>query len=108
MLLDAARYLGETLEPSRVYERFREILAEALDCDGVVVSCDDGRHAAGQHVRSYALSAQTQMQSIMESFAAEVDRLGNPQLGGSGAAASHDPLFDDLGDWEIRFRNGSD
>ena len=26
LLLDAARYLGETLDPQRVYERFREIL----------------------------------------------------------------------------------
>jgi PAS domain S-box-containing protein len=38
LLLDAARYLGETLDPQRVYERFREILSEAVDCDGVVVS----------------------------------------------------------------------
>ena len=28
LLLEAARYLGETLEPVRVYDRFRELLAE--------------------------------------------------------------------------------
>jgi DivIVA domain-containing protein len=93
MVEDVSRDARERIGQARAHER--TIVEEAVN-------------AAGQHVRSYALSAQTQMQSIMESFAAEVDRLGNPQLGGSGAAASHDPLFDDLGDWEIRFRNGSD
>ena len=38
LLLDAARYLGETLEPVRVYDRFRELLADAVPHDGVVVS----------------------------------------------------------------------
>ena len=38
LLLEAARYLGETLDPDRVYDRFREILAEAVPHDGVVVS----------------------------------------------------------------------
>src|SRR3982750_1075652 len=38
MLLDAARSLGETLQPERVYERFREILGDAVEYDGVVVS----------------------------------------------------------------------
>src|SRR6266545_3705228 len=41
LLLDAARYLGETLEPFRVYERFREIVGEAAPFDGVVVSSFD-------------------------------------------------------------------
>jgi PAS domain S-box-containing protein len=41
LLLEAARYLGETLEPQRVYERFREIVAEAIPHDGVVVSSFD-------------------------------------------------------------------
>jgi len=58
LLLQAARALAETLEPQRLYDRFREILAEAIQHDGVVVSsydesdglirCDyawvDGRH----------------------------------------------------------------
>ena len=41
LLLEAARYLGETLDPQRVYERFREIMAEAIPHDGVVVSSFD-------------------------------------------------------------------
>jgi PAS domain S-box-containing protein len=41
LLLEAARYLGETLEPARVYERFREIMADAIPHDGVVVSSFD-------------------------------------------------------------------
>ena len=43
MLLDAARSLGETLVPERVYERFREILGDALPYDGVIVSSYDER-----------------------------------------------------------------
>jgi PAS domain S-box-containing protein len=38
LLLEAARYLGETLEPRRVYERFHELLADAIPHDGLVVS----------------------------------------------------------------------
>jgi len=38
LLLEAARYLGETLEPSRVYDRFHELLADSVHHDGVVVS----------------------------------------------------------------------
>jgi len=38
LLLDAARYLGETLEPGRVHERFHELLADSIHHDGVVVS----------------------------------------------------------------------
>lgn len=38
LLLDAARYLNETLDLHRIYERFREIMAEAIPHDGVVVS----------------------------------------------------------------------
>jgi signal transduction histidine kinase len=35
------RYLGETLDLQRVYERFRELMAEAISHDGVVVSSFD-------------------------------------------------------------------
>jgi two-component system phosphate regulon sensor histidine kinase PhoR len=45
LLLEAARYLGETLEPGRVYDRFHELLADSIHHDGVVVSDydpDDG------------------------------------------------------------------
>jgi two-component system phosphate regulon sensor histidine kinase PhoR len=41
LLLAAARYLGETLDPHHVYERFRELMAEAIPHDGVVVSTFD-------------------------------------------------------------------
>src|SRR4051812_10181318 len=43
MLLDAARSLGETLVPERVYDRFREILADAVQYDGVIVSSSAAR-----------------------------------------------------------------
>ena len=45
LLLEAARYLGETLEVGRVYDRFHELLADSIHHDGVVVSdfdADDG------------------------------------------------------------------
>jgi PAS domain S-box-containing protein len=38
LLLEAARYLNETLEPGRVYDRFHELLTDAIDHGGVVVS----------------------------------------------------------------------
>jgi two-component system, OmpR family, phosphate regulon sensor histidine kinase PhoR len=43
VLLDAARTLGQTLEPERVYDRFRDLLADVVPHDGVLVSSyDDG------------------------------------------------------------------
>jgi signal transduction histidine kinase len=41
ILLDAARELGEGLEPERVYERFRDLLANVLPHDGLVISSYD-------------------------------------------------------------------
>jgi PAS domain S-box-containing protein len=41
LLLAAARYLSETLEPERVYDRFHELLEEAVPHAGVVVSSFD-------------------------------------------------------------------
>jgi two-component system phosphate regulon sensor histidine kinase PhoR len=41
LLLHVARELGETLEPERVYDRFHELLADAIPHDGVVVSSYD-------------------------------------------------------------------
>jgi PAS domain S-box-containing protein len=43
LLLDAARQLGETLEPERVYERFHELLGDLVPHDGIVVSSYDDR-----------------------------------------------------------------
>ena len=41
LLLNAARYFGETLEPERVYERFHELLGDHVPHDGLVVSSYD-------------------------------------------------------------------
>jgi len=41
LLLSAARYLNETLDPERVFDRFRELLAEAVPHNGVVLSAFD-------------------------------------------------------------------
>ena len=41
LLLRAARTLGETLEPERVYDRFRDLLADVVQHDGVLVSSYD-------------------------------------------------------------------
>src|SRR5215216_2780293 len=41
VLLNAARRLGETLEPERVYARFHELLADVVQHDAVVVSSFD-------------------------------------------------------------------
>jgi PAS domain S-box-containing protein len=43
LLLDAARRLGESLEPERVYERFHELLGGVVPHDGLVVSSYDER-----------------------------------------------------------------
>lgn len=95
MVEDVSRDVRERVGRARLHER--KIVEDAMD-------------TAGEHVRSYARTAHAQMQSIMESFATEVDRLGSPQpSGGSDAAPprGNDPLVDDLSDWEVRFRNGS-
>jgi len=43
LLLHAARQLGESLEPDRVYERFRELLGDVVQHDGLIVSSYDER-----------------------------------------------------------------
>jgi len=95
MVEDVSRDARERIGHARAHER--KIVDEAMN-------------TAGEQVRSYARTAQAQMQSIMESFASEVDRLGSsPSSGDSSAATPHriDPLFDDLSDWQIRSRNGN-
>jgi DivIVA domain-containing protein len=91
MVQDVSRDARERISQARAHER--KIVQEAMD-------------TAGQQVRSYAQSAQAQMQSIMDSFATEVDRLGNTSAAGK-APRGNDPLHDVLGDWQIRFPNGS-
>jgi cell division septum initiation protein DivIVA len=94
MVEDVSRDARERIAQARAHER--KVVEEAMN-------------TAGQQVRSYARSAQAQMESIMESFATEVDRLGSSSgSGDSTAAPPHrsDPLFDDLSDWQIPVRNG--
>jgi PAS domain S-box-containing protein len=43
LLLEAARELGESLDPERVYDRFHVLLANVIEHDGVVVSSYDAR-----------------------------------------------------------------
>jgi cell division septum initiation protein DivIVA len=95
MVQDVSRDARERIGQARAHER--TIVEGAMD-------------TAGQEVRSYARTAQSQMQSIMDSFATEVDRLGSTPLSGeSGSAAPHQNAswFDDLSDSQIRSRNGS-
>ncbi len=95
MVQDVSRDTRERIGQARAHER--KIVAEAMD-------------TAGQQVRSYAKTAQAQMQSIVDSFGAEVDQLvPTPPSGESGSAAPHqkDPLFDSPVDWPTHFRNGS-
>ena len=87
LLLGAARLLGETLVPERVYEQFREILADAVHHDGCIVSsydpmdgtirCEyawaDGRRLDETTLPPLKLSAEGGMQS-------EVIRTGRPLL----------------------------
>jgi DivIVA domain-containing protein len=71
MVQDVSRDARERIGQARTHER--RIVEEAMD-------------TAGQQVRSYALAAQAQVQSIMDSFATEVDRLGSaPRSGESGS-----------------------
>ena len=88
MVQDVSRDARERIGQARAHER--QIVAEAMD-------------TAGQQVRSYARTAQAQMQSIVNSFASEVDQLGSAQLPGEpGSAVPHenDPLFDTPRDWQ--------
>jgi DivIVA domain-containing protein len=95
MVEDVSRDTRERIGHARAHER--RIVEEAQE-------------AAGQQVRSYAREAQAHMQSIMDSFASEVDRLGSPAPSNDPARTPppNDPLFDDLNDVPIpRSRNGS-
>jgi PAS domain S-box-containing protein len=43
LLLHAARRLGESIEPERVYERFHELVADVIQHDGLLISFYDDR-----------------------------------------------------------------
>jgi len=73
MVQDVSRDARERVGQARAHER--EIVQEAMN-------------SAGQQVRSYALAAQAEMQRIMESFASNVDRLGNSPLSGDSRNGS--------------------
>ena len=42
-LLHAARRLGESIEPERIYERFHELVADVIQHDGLIISAYDER-----------------------------------------------------------------
>jgi PAS domain S-box-containing protein len=43
LLLDAARQLGESIEPERIYERFHQLVVDVIPHDGLIVSSYDDR-----------------------------------------------------------------
>ena len=43
LLLNAARQLGESVEPERIYKRFHELVAEVIQHDGLIISSYDDR-----------------------------------------------------------------
>jgi signal transduction histidine kinase len=112
LLLTAARLLGETLVPQLVYERFREILADAVQHDGVIVSsydpadnlirCDfawaDGTLLDAATFPPLELSSEGGMQS-------EVIRTGRSLLTNDVRGRVHEPggtYYDVGGDGELR------
>jgi signal transduction histidine kinase len=98
LLLGAARMLGETLVPALVYERFREILADAIQYDGLIISsydprtetirCDyawaDGKTLDAATFPTLTLNPSGGMQS-------EVIRTGKPFLTNDVAARVSEP-----------------
>lgn len=106
-LLSQAQLVAEEMA-EEVSRDARERIGQVRAHERTIV--EGAMNTAGQQVRSYARAAQAQMQSIMESFATEVDRLGTSPLSDEPASATpheNDPLFDDWSDWQIRFPNGS-
>jgi cell division septum initiation protein DivIVA len=91
MVQDVSRDARERIGQAREHER--RIVAEAMD-------------TAGEQVRSYAQTAQEQMQSIVNSFATEVDQLGTGTKPGKPARSHNDPLFDESRDWPPHFGTG--
>jgi hypothetical protein len=85
----------------------RERIGQAREQERKIV--EEATMTAGEHVRSYARTAQSQMQSIVESFTHEIDRLGTPPPDDSADATKNrpDPLLDDLNAWQTGSRNGT-
>jgi DivIVA domain-containing protein len=104
-LLSQAQLVAEEMVED-VSRDARERIGQARSQERKIVEGAMG--TAGEQVRTYARTAQAQMQSIMESFATEVDRLGDPSPSGDSRATPdrNDPLFDDLSHWQIPHGNG--
>jgi DivIVA domain-containing protein len=96
MVEDVSRDARERIGHARAHER--KIVEEAMS-------------TAGEQVRSYARNAQAQMESVMASFANDVDRLGDARLSeeeqAARAARDDDPLFGRLDTWQVQTRNGT-
>ena len=92
MVQDVSRDARERIGQAREHER--KIVAEAMD-------------TAGHQVRSYARTAQEHMQSIVDSFATEVDQLASAPLPDQPARHQSEPLHDATRDWSPPFRHGS-
>ncbi|WP_427895924.1 DivIVA domain-containing protein [Kribbella sp. GL6] len=91
MVQDVSRDARERIGQARAHER--RIVEEAMD-------------TAGQQVRSYAQSAQLRMQSIVDSFGTEIERMGSDTAaGGESGRHQKDAWFDDMSDWQRRLRN---
>ncbi len=43
LLLNAARQLGESIEPERIYERFHQLVVDVIQHDGLIISSYDDR-----------------------------------------------------------------
>ena len=86
MVQDVSRDAQERIGQARAHER--RIVAEAMD-------------TAGEQVRSYAKTAHAHMQSIVDSFANEVDQLGAKPVPDE-PVIQHDSFFDNSGDWQTR------
>lgn len=83
MVQDVTKDARERIGQARAHER--KIVEEALD-------------TAGQRVSSYAQTAQAQMQSIVDSFSTEVDRLASPSLAAEAVPARDEAQQDPLSD----------
>jgi cell division septum initiation protein DivIVA len=88
MVQDVSRDARERIGQARAEEQ--KIVAAAMD-------------TAGEQVRSYARTAHAQMQSIVDSFATEVDHLGPTPLPGDSASAA---LPDHRKGWPTGFGAG--
>jgi vacuolar-type H+-ATPase subunit H len=89
MVADVSRDARERIGQAREHER--RIVEEAVN-------------AAGQQVRTYAHAAQAQMQSIMNSFATEVDALASPSVSRESTPPRQHPngtALDDASDFQV-------